>query len=76
MYLSCLGNECGQLGHSPKQVSKVLPRVVEFRWNGKAGSNTSHILQNVACGDLFTLFLTASGEVFKCFNIYVLILMC
>ena len=37
---------------------------MEFKWSSKAGS--SNIIQRVACGDLFTLFLTTSGEVYSC----------
>ncbi len=56
------GNDCGQLGHSPGQISKIQPRTVQFNWRGGKKS----IISKAFCGDLFTLFLTTSGEVYSC----------
>jgi alpha-tubulin suppressor-like RCC1 family protein len=56
------GNEAGQLGHSSEKISRVLPRTVQFNWRGGKKS----ILQKVFCGDLSSLFLTTSGEVYSC----------
>lgn len=57
------GNESGQLGHSAQKLSHVPPKVVNFIL-------TAHkmplIVTKVSCGDLFTLFLTTTGEVYGC----------
>ena len=53
------GNECGQLGHSSTLISKVPPKIVSF-------SSSHAIVKKAVCGDLFTLFLTTSGEVHGC----------
>lgn len=56
------GNESGQCGHSGSKHSRVSPKVVEF-----AGRDKSSVLvKQIAAGDLFTLFLTSSGEVYAC----------
>jgi len=52
-------NEFGQLGHgSVGRVGVQGPRPVE--------GLSSKVITTVACGDLFSLFLAASGEVFSC----------
>jgi len=62
------GNECGQLGHSSVQgstgsISFVSPKVVNFDTSHRT---TPLIVTKATCGDLFTLFLTTSGEVYGC----------
>jgi alpha-tubulin suppressor-like RCC1 family protein len=56
-------NESGQLGHTPEKMSKVAPKVVNFSFPPR---KNAMIITKVACGDLFSLFLTTSGEVFGC----------
>ena len=64
------GNESGQLGHSPKIISNVPPKIVTFQaplTSATTGSIHSNILiRKVSCGDLFTIFLTTAGEVYGC----------
>lgn len=55
------GNETGQLGHSPNTHFCAGPKAVEVVWRGKGT-----IFHEVACGDLFTLLLTTSGEIYSC----------
>jgi alpha-tubulin suppressor-like RCC1 family protein len=56
------GNESGQCGHSGSKHSRVSPKVVDF-----AGRDKSSVLvKQIATGDLFTVFLTSSGEVYTC----------
>lgn len=56
------GNESGQCGHSGSKHSRVSPKVVDF-----AGRDKSSVLvKQIATGDLFTVFLTTSGEVYTC----------
>ena len=54
-------NEVGQLGHSPGSIRNVKPHVVNFDYNK---SNTAMIFRKISCGDLFSLFLTTTGELF------------
>lgn len=58
------GNESGQLGHSASQHSHVPPKVVNFTI--APSRKAAMIITKVACGDLFSLFLLTSGEVFGC----------
>lgn len=65
------GNESGQLGHTPKVISKVPPKIVAFNvTHGHSsmmgGGVGSVVIKKAVCGDLFTLFLTTSGEVYGC----------
>ena len=60
--LSFGGNESGQCGHSGQKHSRVSPKVVDFA-NRERGSA---LISQVAAGDLFTVFLTTSGEVYTC----------
>lgn len=64
------GNECGQLGHTPNSITTVPPKMVNFQTHhsgGGAMSNAGGILiRKAAAGDLFSLFLTTSGEVYGC----------
>ena len=60
--LSFGGNESGQCGHSGQKHSRVFPKVVDFA-NRERGSA---LIKQVAAGDLFTVFLTTSGEVYTC----------
>lgn len=57
-------NESGQLGHTANKHTKVPPRVVNFTIS--ASRRAAMIITKVACGDLFSLFLLTSGEVFGC----------
>ncbi|RYH29664.1 hypothetical protein EON65_07765 [archaeon] len=57
-------NESGQLGHSASKHTKVPPKVVNFTI--AASRRAAMIITKVACGDLFSLFLLTSGEVFGC----------
>eukprot|EP00596_Hydrurales_sp_CCMP1899_P005982 CAMPEP_0119044426 /NCGR_PEP_ID=MMETSP1177-20130426/31359_1 /TAXON_ID=2985 /ORGANISM="Ochromonas sp, Strain CCMP1899" /LENGTH=208 /DNA_ID=CAMNT_0007014515 /DNA_START=145 /DNA_END=767 /DNA_ORIENTATION=+ len=54
------GNEAGQCGHSGSIHTKVKPKMVDFHGNG------SVIVKQIACGDLFTVFLSTTGEVYTC----------
>ena len=56
-------NESGQLGHSSDKLSNVPPKVVNYVLPPR---KSALIITKVACGDLFSLFLTTSGEVFGC----------
>ena len=56
------GNEVGQLGHSQSKHTKVPLSKVDFINPDKH----TLILQKVSCGNLFTLFLTTTGEVYGC----------
>ena len=60
--LSFGGNEVGQLGYQTTNTIRNIPRIVDFKWNG----NKPKLLKKVACGDLFTVFLTTSGELYSC----------
>jgi alpha-tubulin suppressor-like RCC1 family protein len=66
------GNESGQLGHTPTAISNVAPKIVTFHTHsaggGSAGSGGQGglLIKKAACGDLFSLFLTTSGEVYGC----------
>eukprot|EP01035_Chromulina_nebulosa_P019321 gene19321-25184_t len=55
------GNEVGQLGHSSNQTSQVAPKLVDFKWKGKGS-----IAHKVSCGDMYSLFLATSGEIYSC----------
>lgn len=57
------GNENGQLGHSAEKIAKVGPKVVNFILPPR---RVPLVICKVACGDLFSLFLTTSGEVYGC----------
>ena len=52
------GNEVGQLGHSFGMHQNVPPKLVE----GLVRKGAT----NVCCGELFTLILTSTGEVYSC----------
>ena len=54
------GNEAGQCGHSPLKHSNVTPKVVDFRSPSKV------LVKQIACGDMITLFLSTSGQVYSC----------
>ena len=54
------GNESGQCGHSGQKHSRVQPKVVDF--NHRVGGNV--LIKQIAAGELFTVFLTTSGEVY------------
>ena len=56
------GNEAGQCGHSASTHSRVLPKVVDFHVKDR----NAVVVKQVACGDMFTLFLATSGEVYSC----------
>ena len=56
------GNEAGQCGHSAATHSRVLPKVVDFHVKDR----NAVVVKQVACGDMFTLFLATSGEVYSC----------
>lgn len=56
------GNESGQCGHSGQKHSKVHPKVVDF--TSRVGGSV--LIKQIAAGDLFTVFLTTSGEVYTC----------
>jgi alpha-tubulin suppressor-like RCC1 family protein len=61
------GNECGQLGHTPNTITNVPPKMVVFHTHHQglaAGSGV--LIRKAAAGDLFSLFLTTSGEVYGC----------
>jgi ubiquitin-protein ligase E3 A len=58
-------NESGQLGHSSEEKTKVAPKPVNFSLPA-ARLFTPLIIAKVACGAQFSLFLTASGEVYGC----------
>lgn len=65
------GNESGQLGHTSQVISKVPPKIVAFNvGHGHAsmtgGAMGSVVIRKAVCGDLYTLFLTTSGEVYGC----------
>ena len=59
------GNEAGQCGHSPSKHSNVTPKVVDFHSPSKDRIGTV-LVKQVACGDMFTLFLSTSGQVYAC----------
>lgn len=54
------GNESGQCGHSGQKHSRVQPKVVDF--TSRVGGNV--LIKQIATGELFTVFLTTSGEVY------------
>lgn len=56
------GNEVGQLGHSVAKKSKVGVAKVDFHVRSK----NAIVVKQVCCGDLFSLFLTTTGEVYGC----------
>jgi alpha-tubulin suppressor-like RCC1 family protein len=63
--LSLGGNDCGQLGHSLGKHHHVAPKVVNFSWTGST-RKTPVIITKIAAGDVFSLFLTTTGEVYGC----------
>jgi ubiquitin-protein ligase E3 A len=62
--LSFGSNESGQLGHSSDKISNVSPKVVHFSLPSRRPSMI--IVTKVACGDLFSLFLTTTSEIYGC----------
>lgn len=56
-------NECGQLGHSPQIISHVPPRTVNFKCRG---NKSAIVIKKALAGDLFTLLLTTSGDLYSC----------
>jgi alpha-tubulin suppressor-like RCC1 family protein len=66
------GNESGQLGHTSNAISNVPPKIVAFHTHSAAGGSAGSggqgglLIKKAACGDLFSLFLTTSGEVYGC----------
>lgn len=56
--LSFGGNEVGQLGHSPGTMRCTQPKVMDGL-GGKFATTS-------ACGDLYSLVLTTTGEVYSC----------
>jgi alpha-tubulin suppressor-like RCC1 family protein len=64
------GNESGQLGHTPNTISNVPPKIVQFNTHGhtsgSAGTSGGLVIKKAVAGDLFSLFLTTSGEVYGC----------
>ena len=58
------GNEAGQCGHSPSKHSNVLPKVVDFHSPSK-DRMSKVLVKQIACGDMFTLFLSTSGQVYS-----------
>jgi len=59
------GNECGQLGHSVDKITHVAPRMSTFVIDRSVHGH-GVVVKKVACGDLFTLFLSTTGEVYGC----------
>jgi ubiquitin-protein ligase E3 A len=62
--LSFGSNESGQLGHSTEKINHVSPKVVHFSLPSRRTSMI--IVTKVACGDLFSLFLTTTSEIYGC----------
>lgn len=55
----------GQCGHSEEKHAKVQPKVVQFS-NSHNRDRGFLFIKQIACGDLFSVFLTTAGEVHTC----------